>query len=48
MKKLDIAKTIQLIVFLILTLASIDLVLLDPELYHGYIVDPDYSWSCSL
>ena len=34
MKKLDIAKTIQLIVFLILTLASIDLVLLDPELYH--------------
>ncbi len=34
MKKLDIAKTIQLIIFLILTLVSIDLVLLDPELYH--------------
>ncbi|MEQ2473585.1 GGDEF domain-containing protein [Laedolimicola intestinihominis] len=34
MKKLDIAKTVQLIIFLILTLVSIDLVLLDPELYH--------------
>ena len=34
MKKMDILKTIQLVVFLILTLASIDLVLLDPELYH--------------
>lgn len=34
MKKLDIAKTIELIVFLVLALACAGLVLLDPELYH--------------
>ncbi len=34
MKKLDIAKTVELIVFLLLALACAGLVLLDPELYH--------------
>lgn len=34
MKKLDIAKTIELIVFFVLALACAGLVLLDPELYH--------------
>ncbi len=34
MKKLDIAKTVQIIVFLLLTLSAVYLVLLDPELYH--------------
>lgn len=48
MKKLDIAKTIQLIVFIILTLLSAGLVLLDPEIYHMVGSDSRIRFLCGM
>lgn len=48
MKKLDIAKTIQLIVFLILALLSAGLVLLDPEIYHMVGSDSRIRFLCGM
>ena len=48
MKKLDIAKTIQLIVFIILALVCAGLILLNPELYHMIGADSRVRLICGL
>lgn len=48
MKKLDIAKTIQLIVFLLITLVCAVLLLLDKELYHLIGSDSRFRMICGL
>lgn len=48
MKKLDIAKTIQLIVFIIVALVCAVLILLNPELYHMIAADSRVRLICGL
>ena len=48
MKKLDIAKTIQLIVFIIVALICAGLILLNPELYHMIAADSRVRLICGL
>lgn len=48
MKKLDISKTIQLIIYLLLALACTSLVLLDPELYHMAALDRRIRLLCGM
>ena len=48
MKKFDISKTIQLIIYIILALACGALVLLDPEIYHLVASDSRIRLICGL
>lgn len=48
MKKLDIAKTIQLIVFIIIALICAWLILMNPELYHLIAADSRVQMICFL
>lgn len=48
MKKLDIAKTIQLIIFIIVTLVCGGMILLNPELYHLVAADTRIRLICGL
>ena len=48
MKKFDIAKTIQLIVFIIITLICAGLILMNPELYHLIASDSRVQMICVL